>query len=303
MPSAASASSTGATGRSSFSTASWKRGPAKAARTPGSRASAATSSLVRAMQARATRSRPAGPEQREVDRRRGHQQALVGADVRGRLGAADVLLARLQRQREAGLALGIHRAARDAPRHLAHVFHAAGHEADVGAAGGQRHAEGLRVAAGDVGAAVAPFARRREQRERHRIHGRDDERAVRARPARERVDVLELAEEVRLLDHDRGDVLAGELRRAPPRSIAPVRGDRTARSSSFEALSLGDRARDAAPGRVDRRRHQDARRLRAPVRAHGHQAGLGERGGAVVERGVRHVHARSGPRSWTGTRT
>ena len=41
------------------------------------------------------------PHERHVDGRRRHQQALVGADVGGGLGAADVLLARLQRQREA----------------------------------------------------------------------------------------------------------------------------------------------------------------------------------------------------------
>ena len=168
-----------------------------------------------------------GPEERKVDRRGRHQESLVGADVRSRLGAADVLLARLQRQREAGRALGIDRATGDAPRHLAHVLHAAGHEADVGAARGQRHAKGLRIAAGDVGAAVAPFARRCEERERHRIHGRDDERAVRARPARERIHILELAEEIRLRDHDRGDVLAGEL--------PPATSDRCARSPRRKA--------------------------------------------------------------------
>ena len=49
----------------------------------------------------ATRARPSGPSKRQVDRRRRDQQALVGADVRRRLAAADVLLARLQREREA----------------------------------------------------------------------------------------------------------------------------------------------------------------------------------------------------------
>src|SRR5437899_578104 len=39
--------------------------------------------------------------QRHVDGGGGHSQALVGADVGSRLGAADVLLARLQREREA----------------------------------------------------------------------------------------------------------------------------------------------------------------------------------------------------------
>src|SRR3546814_11437194 len=58
-------------------------------------------------------------EQRHVDRRRRHQQTLIRADVRLGLGATDVLLARLQRQRVAGLAVEIDGAADDAARHLA----------------------------------------------------------------------------------------------------------------------------------------------------------------------------------------
>src|SRR3546814_6678904 len=53
-------------------------------------------------------------EQRHVDRRRRHQQTLIRADVRLGLGATDVLLARLQRQRVAGLAVEIDGAADDA---------------------------------------------------------------------------------------------------------------------------------------------------------------------------------------------
>ena len=125
------------------------------------------------------------------------------------------------------------------------------------------------------------------QRERHGIHGRDDERTVRARPARQRIDVLQLPEEVRLLDDDRGDVLAGE-RRERIRIDAARRGI-VRHGFELQALASGHHLGDATPRRVDSRRHEDARRLRAPVRAHGHEAGLGERGGAVVERRVRHI--------------
>ena len=157
MPRAASASSTGATGRSSASTASWKYAPLKRRRTPGTRVSA-RDQLARCAraQAAATRSSPCGAHERQVDRRRRHQQALVGADVGGRLGAADVLLARLQREREARPAVDIERAADDAAGHLPHVLHARGHEAEVRAARGQRHAERLAFADGDVGAAARP---------------------------------------------------------------------------------------------------------------------------------------------------
>ncbi len=123
MPAAASSSSTGATGRPSFSTTSWKCAPSKTSRTRRRfRAAPRAACAVFGMLAVATLRQTLGPEQRHVDRRRRHQQALVGADVRGRLGAADVLLARLQRQREAGLAVEVHGAADDAARHLAHEF-------------------------------------------------------------------------------------------------------------------------------------------------------------------------------------
>src|SRR3989441_12877935 len=45
------------------------------------------------------------PERREVDRRHERAEGDVGADVGGRLRAADVLLARLQRQHEAARAV------------------------------------------------------------------------------------------------------------------------------------------------------------------------------------------------------
>ncbi len=72
-------------------------------------------------------------------------------------------------------------------------------------------------------------------------------------------------------------------------SMQPVAGSYGS-ASSFRPWPSVITSATRAPGRVDGRRHQDARRLRAPVRAHGHEAGLGERGRAVVERGVRHVH-------------
>ena len=52
-------------------------------------------------------------------------EAGVRADVRGRLLAADVLLARREREHEAALALGIDRLADEPAGHLAHEFRAA----------------------------------------------------------------------------------------------------------------------------------------------------------------------------------
>src|SRR5690606_41553755 len=57
-----------------------------------------------------------GTEQCHVDGRGGDQQALVGADVGGGLGAADVLLARLQGEGEAAAAVEVGGADRKSTR-------------------------------------------------------------------------------------------------------------------------------------------------------------------------------------------
>jgi hypothetical protein len=66
----------------------------------------------------------------------------------------------------------------------------------------------------DVGALArtrgAPLSRRLEQRERGRVHHGDDQRAVRVRPVGEGIHVLEHAEEIGLLHHDRAQVLTLE---------------------------------------------------------------------------------------------
>ena len=93
---------------------------------------------------------------------RGHdrQQHLGRADIAGGLLAADVLLARLQREAQGRPAVRIFGNADDAAGHLAFEFIARGEERGVRAAVTQRHAEALRVADGDV---RAEFAGRREQ--------------------------------------------------------------------------------------------------------------------------------------------
>ena len=60
--------------------------------------------------------RPCGPEQREVHQARQGEQGLVGGDVRGRLLAPDVLLARLQGEDIAALSRGVYRLADDPAR-------------------------------------------------------------------------------------------------------------------------------------------------------------------------------------------
>ena len=78
------------------------------------------------------------------DGRHQRDQRLVGADVRGGLLAADVLLARGEREHEAALAVAVDGLADEASGHLAHELFFRRDHAAVGAAVAERHAEGLR---------------------------------------------------------------------------------------------------------------------------------------------------------------
>ncbi len=62
------------------------------------------------------------------------EQSLVRADIAGRLLAADVLFARLQRQHPTASPAAIHGLAGDTSGQPSHEFFAAGHDAQVGAA-------------------------------------------------------------------------------------------------------------------------------------------------------------------------
>ena len=95
---------------------------------------------------------PVGAVVDRVHRRHDGEQHLRGADVRRRLLAADVLLARLQREPVGGVARGILRDADEAAGQLALEARAHGHVAGVRTAEAHRHAEALRRADGDVGA-------------------------------------------------------------------------------------------------------------------------------------------------------
>src|ERR1700733_7414446 len=91
------------------------------------------------------------------------------------------------------------------------------------------------------------------------------------------------AEEVRLLDDERGDVLTFEAGKA--RRIDAAVG---AEAELFELQALvgGRGERDLAVVRMHAGRHQDPRRVRLAVGAHRHQGCFRHGGGAVVHRGV-----------------
>ena len=70
-------------------------------------------------------------EERHVNRRCSDEQALIRADVRRRFAAPDVLFARLEREREALLAIEIDGAADDSTGHLAYMLPARRPDAEV----------------------------------------------------------------------------------------------------------------------------------------------------------------------------
>ena len=102
------------------------------------------------------------------------EQHLRGADVRRRLLATNVLLARLQREAVRMAAVGIDRRADEPARHRPLELVPGREECRVRSAVAHRHAEALRVADDDIG---APFARRRQQRQCEEI-GRHAEKCV-----------------------------------------------------------------------------------------------------------------------------
>ena len=148
-------------------------------------------------------------------------QRLRGADVVGRLLAADVLLAGLQREHEAAAPVGVGGLAGDPAGHPAQVLLGGGEEAERGAAEVEPVAELLALADGDVDAALAGRA---QDAERDRVDRGDAEGAGLVRGRRQRLEVLDRAEEVRVLDEDRGDVLVdvlGELVRVGDPVLEP----------------------------------------------------------------------------------
>ena len=77
---------------------------------------------------------PGFAEQRQMDREGERAEPGIGADVRGRLLAPDVLLARREREHEAALAFGVDGLAGEPARHLPHEFLPRREQPDIGPA-------------------------------------------------------------------------------------------------------------------------------------------------------------------------
>ena len=134
------------------------------------------------------------------------QQRLVRGDVRGRLLAADVLLAGLQGQDIGAPAFDVGRLTDDPAGHAPHIVGARGHEPVVRSA--VRLVVARRLALADRDRAPVD-TRRLEHAEGDRVDVGDGERAGVVRGGREVRRRLEAAEEVRLLEDDARGVAGG----------------------------------------------------------------------------------------------
>ena len=187
---------------------------------------------------------PCGPSQRERDEPAEREQRLVGRHVRGRLLAADVLLARLQREHEAALAVEVGRLADDPAGQPPDELRPRGEEAVVRA---RRSLVRCRRSAPRRSPCAQPYAPGRlehAERGRGRRVRRRAPRASRAAAASAGAG-LEAAEEVRLLEEHRGRVVrrrrdalgvGRRRRRAGPRR---PRGRTRARRSSRPGAPAG----------------------------------------------------------------
>ena len=222
-------------------------------------------------------------EPRQVDRPGQRVQRLGRADVVRCLLAADVLLARLQRQHEAALAVGVDGLARDATGHAADVALGRGEEPERRAAEVKPVAERLALADADVGAEVA---RRLEDPERQRIGGDDEQRAGALGCLGQRSEILDRSQEVRLLEDDCGGVVVdggGERVEVGRAMVVQRRLD----DLGAEAGRVGEEC--GARMRMDAARDDD---LPSPVLELRHVAGCGDGRRSLVDRGVRHRQSR-----------
>ena len=225
---------------------------------------------------------PRAAEPRQVDDAGERVQRLRGADVRRRLLAADVLLARLQRQHEAAPAVDVDGLARDAAGHPAQVLLASRRRSRTT---GRRSRGGCRAAG----------PRRRTTSTPHSPGGSQDRRARSGRPRRRRPTRRPSR---RLAAAQRRGVLDGaekfgcceeRPRRCRRRSRAAQRvgvGDAVARAAPRRPRCRSRARRCAASRARAGAARRDATNARAAVVQLRQVAGGGDRARALVDRGV-----------------
>ena len=195
-----------------------------------------------------------------------------------RLLAANVLLAGLQGQHEAAPPVGVHGLPRDPARHPAQVLLGGAEEAERGTSEVEPASERLALADRDVDTA---FPGRSQHPEGQRVDRGDRERARVLGGPGEGLEILDRAEEVRVLDEqgggfrvERGAELARVREAALEANLDHLRA---------EAASVGAK-RLAAVGMNATGDDQTP----APRGADRQVGGRGHRGGALVQRGVGH---------------
>ena len=223
---------------------------------------------------------PLRPEPREIDEPAEREQRLVRGDVRGGLLPPDVLLAGLQGEDIAALARGVYRLADDASRHAPDELLARRQEAVVRTPEGREVPGSLPFAERDRGSVPA---RRLEHAERQEVDVRNRQRAGFRGGGDEIRRRLEAAEEVRLLEDDRGGVDGCALELARVRRPVPVRN-----LDDLEAEPGRVRLHDLPHLRIRRLRHDH---LVAPRDVLRDVAGVGGDARPVVAGRVRDVHA------------
>ena len=204
------------------------------------------------------------------------EQHLRGADVRGRLFAADMLLAGLQGEAHGRRAGGVEADADEAAGHRALQRVPRGEKGGMRAAETHRHAEALRGADDDVG---AHRARGRQQHQAERIGGHDGERAQRMGGVDLGAEVADGAGATGILQHHGEGFGGGDgggiaSRRVDQRD-AERPGPRGEHGAGVRVEIIGQRD-DVGPG------------LGHAVR---HRHRLGGSGGFVEQRGVGDVEA------------
>ena len=220
-------------------------------------------------------------DRRDVDGGRQGQQSLVGADVAGRLVAADVLLTRAHGHHERARAVEVGRHPDQTPGDLADERIGRGEDAEVRPAVLRRDPEWLALACRDVRAVRAG---RCEDSQADRLDDRDEQRA---RGVGETADLghrFEEAEEVRLGGDDARDGSAG-FGQHPLQRGEIGRAGRLTVGHEGDLLEL-ESAPEIGGGRPPVVRVDAARDEHplAPGRAAGHERGLRGGGGPVVVR-------------------
>ena len=206
-------------------------------------------------------------------------KAGIGADIRGRLVATNMLFARRERQHEPAITVGVNGLAAQAPRHLAHQFLGTGEQADIGPTEIESVPDGLALAHGNV---CTHLTRRCDEAQRDRFgENRDEQRAFFMRGVGRFRKVRHRAENVRALADDAGGLIVYRI----GQRILAIHS--CGQLDHFEPLRL---AHHFGGGGIVRVQPAGQDHFLPARHARRHDGGLGAGRGAVIHGGVCHIH-------------